>query len=101
MRGHKNRHALAREFGDKAQKFLGRLRVEPGGRLVEDGDPGLTHQQFGQSEPLAHAARERRHALICDTLEADPGERPCDPLAGLAGRQARKASGEGQILARG
>src|SRR5690606_31153520 len=86
-RGHKNRHALAREIGDEAQKLLGRLRVEPRGRFVEDSDPGLAHQQFGQPEPLAHAAREGRHALIGNAVKADPGECPCDPLAGLAGRQ--------------
>src|SRR5690606_7221921 len=63
-------------------------------------DPGLAHQQFGQPEPLAHAAREGRHALIGNAVKADPGECPCDPLAGLAGRQARKARGEGQVLAR-
>ena len=56
MRREDDGHALALQFGDKCEQFLGRLRIEAGSWLVEDRDPHLLHQHLGDPEALAHAA---------------------------------------------
>ena len=53
------------------QQLGRRLRIETGGRLVEDRDLRILHQDFGEAEPLPHAARERLDALVGDVGQAD------------------------------
>ena len=43
----------------------------PGGRLVEDRDLRVLHQDFGKAEPLAHAAREGLDPLVGDVRQSD------------------------------
>ena len=58
VRGQQDRGAVGLERADHVEKFLRRVRVERGGRLVEDGDARPLHQDLGEPEPLAHALRE-------------------------------------------
>jgi hypothetical protein len=64
VRGQQYTHAAVLEIADDVEQLDGRLRIEAGGRLVEDGDLRLFHQDFGKPEPLAHAAREGGDALV-------------------------------------
>src|SRR5690606_12547144 len=57
VRGQQDGHAAPRQVEDEVEQFLRRLRIEARGRLVEDRYPAVTHQQFGNAETLAHAAR--------------------------------------------
>jgi hypothetical protein len=54
VRGKQDGHAVPAL--DQVQQFLRRLRVETGSRFVEDRDAALPHEQFGDAQPLAHAA---------------------------------------------
>src|SRR5438093_1336188 len=78
-----------------------RLRVETGSRLVEDGDLRVLHQDFGECEPLAHAARERLHRLVDDLGQADAFERSLYPLLALDAFEPDQAGGVAQIVAGG
>ena len=69
---------------------MGRLRVEARGRLVEDRDLGVLHQDLGEAEPLAHAAREGRHALFGDVGEPHARERVRDAAIALLRRNAHQ-----------
>src|SRR6266446_4109121 len=64
MGGDQYGDALALEFADHIEKLVSRLRIEPGGRLVQNGNLGMLHDELGKTEPLAHAARERRYGLV-------------------------------------
>ncbi len=57
------------------EQFGGRLRIETGGRFVEDGDLRILHQDLGQAEALPHAAGEGLDGLVGDIAQADMGER--------------------------
>ena len=63
------------EIADDLEQLQGRLRIETRGGLVEDGDLGFLHQDFGEPQPLAHAAREGGDALVRHLGEADMLER--------------------------
>src|SRR5229473_8439545 len=78
MGGDQYRDALALEFADHIEKLVSRLRIEPGGRLVQNGDLGMLHDKLGKTEPLAHAARERRHRLVRHIGEPHACERVGD-----------------------
>jgi hypothetical protein len=51
--------ALALHADDLAVQLATRLRIETGGRLVEDHDLGLVHEREGEGEALTLAARQR------------------------------------------
>ena len=92
MRRQQHRDALVLEALDHLQELEGRLRIETGGRLVENGDLGLLHQDFGKPEPLAHAARKRRDPLVGDVGEPHARERRGDAAAPApAGMPIRRA----------
>ena len=75
MRGEQHRNAFGFEAADDGQQFRSRVRVEPGCRLVENGDLRALHEDFGQAEALSHAAGEGADAFVGGFGEADPLER--------------------------
>ena len=77
------------------------MRIEPRRRLVEDGDLRALHQDFGQAEPLPHAAREGADALVGDFGKADPLERVGDALLALGEAKADQPRGVAQIIGGG
>ena len=86
------------ELADQFEEFLRGLRIEPRGRLVENGDLGLLDDDLGQSEPLAHAARKRRDALFGDIGQPHPRQRRRDaPLPFVKGKP-HQLRGIGQVL---
>ena len=77
------------------------LRVETRRRLVEDRDLRVLHQDFGKPEPLAHAAREGRDALVRHVGEPDMRERSLDLLLALRAIEPHQPRGVAQILGGG
>ena len=75
MRRQQHRDVALLELADDLQQLDRRLRIEAGGRLVEDRDLRVLHQDFGKAEPLPHAARERRDPLVGDVVQPDVVER--------------------------
>ena len=101
MRGQQHRNALALEAADDGEQFGRGVRIEPRGRLVENGDLRALHQNLGKPEPLPHAARKCCDALVGGIGKADPIERVGDPLLALGFPEADQARGVAQIVGRG
>ena len=76
------------------------MRVEGGGRLIEDRNARPLHQHLGKAEPLPHALRERAHPGVRDGAEADALHRLGKAGVDLLARQAGEASGIGEIVER-
>src|SRR5215475_11875090 len=66
MRREEHRHAFPLELLNHVEEFGGRLRVEAGCRLVENGDLGTLHHDLGEAETTFHAVREGAHFLVGD-----------------------------------
>src|SRR6185437_5336607 len=66
MRRQQHRGAAALQLADQSEEFDRGLRVEPRSRLVQDRDLRALDDDLGEAEPLAHAAREGRDALVRD-----------------------------------
>ncbi len=98
MRRQQHGHALALEAADDAEQFRGGVRIESGGRLVEDRDLRALHQDFGKAEPLTHAAREGGHALVGEFGQADAVERLGDTLFPLERTKPDQPRGIAQIV---
>ena len=100
VRGHQHRHAVALERADHVEQFRGGMRIEAGGRLVEDRDRNLFHQDLGKPEPLPHAAGEVADVLVAHVAEPDAIERGGDPRVALGDRNADQAGGVAEIVRR-
>ena len=66
MRRQQHGHAACLSVADDVEQLDGRLRIETGGRLVENRDLRILHQDLGEAETLAHAAGEGLDALVGD-----------------------------------
>ena len=91
MRGQQHAHAVLLELADDIEQLDRRLRIETRGRLVEDRDLRVLHQDFGKRR-AAGACRARRSAprLSMTSEQPDMLERGVD-LAPRA-RRARDRS---------
>jgi hypothetical protein len=85
VRAEEHRAALTAERKDELAHGLRGIRVEAGGRLVEEEDPGLVQRGAGDGHLLLHATRERR-----DRLGA-PLPEPHEPQEALGLRARRRA----------
>ena len=59
-----HRRAPARELPDGLPHLVAGLRVEPGGRLVEEDDRRVADQAHRDVEPASHASRVRRRLAV-------------------------------------
>src|SRR3954454_12943526 len=64
------RDALRRERMDLLPEIAPRLRVDAGGRLVEEQQPRPVQHAGGEREALLPAARERAGELVAPCVEA-------------------------------
>jgi hypothetical protein len=64
MRGEQQGLALLREFAQALPDQVARLRVEAGGRLVEEDHIGIVYQRTRQRQTALHAAGQCRHFRI-------------------------------------
>ena len=89
MRRQQHGDVLVLEVADDLQQLDRRLRVETGGRLVEDRDLRILQQDLRDPEPLPHAARERRDPPVGDVVQPDMIERVAHLLFALIGGRGR------------
>src|SRR6185437_1033579 len=100
MRGEQHRDAIGFEAADHVEEFEGRLRVEAGGRLVEDRDLGALHDHFGKSQAALHAMRVGADAIVADLGEAHAPQTIAESILDLLARNAGKLRGVAEILPR-
>ena len=62
---------LGLEAGDDVPELAARLRIEAGGRLVEEEQLGIADQRAGDGEPLLLAAGELLDPGVALVLELD------------------------------
>src|SRR5262249_35037366 len=99
MRGDDHGHALAPQRADQIQKLARGLRIKARGRLVEDCNCNLAHQDLGNAKPLAHTARVGLDWPVCRLVEMYPVESHADALFDVVTWQAAETSGESQVVA--
>src|SRR5579872_1078199 len=97
MRGQHDRHAVGFQRADEVEEFARRLRIEAAGRLVENGEARPLHQDFGDGEALAHAARISLDPLLRRLGEAHAFQRFGDARISLAAWQADEPGDVAQI----
>src|ERR1700704_2150918 len=100
MRGEQNADAAVLELADDLEQLDRRLRVEARGRLVEDRNLRVLHQDLGEPGALAHAAREGLSPLVDHVREPDMDERVVDPPLALGSIQSDEPRGVAHIVGR-
>ena len=101
MRRQQDAHPAVLEIANDREQFDGRLRIETGGRLIEDRDLRLLHEDFGKCEPLPHAARECLHAVVGNVGKPDVSKRRGDLLLALLSFEPDQARDIAQVVGRG
>lgn len=61
VRGQQDRLTLSVQFAEDLPEREAALRIQPGGRLVEEQGGRPVHDRPGDHETLRHPTRERRH----------------------------------------
>jgi predicted ATPase/DNA-binding SARP family transcriptional activator len=82
LRGEQHRDALPGELPDAVPHLDAGLRVEPGGRLVQEDHRRLPDEAHGDVQAAAHAAGIRRHPPARRVGEAEAGQQVVRDLAG-------------------
>ena len=88
------------EVANDIEEFNGDLGIKARGRLIKDGNFRILHENLGEAEALAHAAREGVHAVVGDLGEPDMGERGRDLVLALLGLETDQAPDIAQIVGR-
>ena len=84
VRDHDRGHAQSLlKASDQVVDRVGRDRVQPGRRLVVEDPLGRESDCAGQSDPLAHPARQVGRHQILDVLELDQSQHLDDPVPDL------------------
>ena len=65
------------------EDVVARLRIDAGGRLVEEQQRRPVDDGDGEVEPPLHAAGEGAGAVVGPVGQADGGEQLVDPVAGV------------------
>src|SRR5215204_1299582 len=84
---------------DRVEQFQRSLRVETRSRLVENGDLRVLDKDFGQSEPLAHTAREGLHWFVDDLRQTDAFQRQPDFFFALIAVKPDQTGRVAQVIA--
>src|SRR5579863_726912 len=101
VRRQQHRYACGLETADNAEEVGGGMRIEARRRLVEDRDLRALHQDFGQAQPLPHAAGKSTDAFVGRIGKTDPIERLGDPLLAFGEAETDQPGGVAQIIRRG
>src|SRR2546423_71157 len=74
VRREKHRRAPVSDAGHKGPDRAARLRIEPGGELVEEYNFRLVDERERDEEPLLLSARERHEPRVALGFQAEPSE---------------------------
>src|SRR5260370_8508033 len=74
MRRQKNRLTFSVEFAQQIPHRAARLRIEPGGRLVEEQNRRIVHQRAPDLQSLNHAAGKTIDLFIGPIDQPEPFE---------------------------
>ena len=100
MRRQQHRLALLQQLLQSLPDEVARLRVEAGGRLVEDEQVGVVHQRARQGEAPLHAARQCADLRLGAAGQAGEVEQMRDARAHRALGQAEVAAIHQQVFRR-
>ena len=99
MRGHENRNAdFLAELADVVPDGAAGLRIEAGGRFVEEQHLGMMHQAAGDFEAALHAAGKSPHDRFAAIGQGDHFEHLGDPLHAFTPRDVVKHGVKDQIF---
>ena len=101
VRREHERHALPLQLVEPLPHEVARLRVEAGGRLVEQHELGLVDQRPGDREPALHAAGQLVDPVVAAVGQLHEVQQLVGPLADHGARQAEVAAVDEQVLADG
>ena len=83
MRRYQHGHAFAGELVNLVPELAPGLRIDPGGRLIEQQDLGVVQHSSRQREALFPAARKLARELTGAARQPQPLERGIDPRVAL------------------
>ena len=86
---------------DHPPQLVATLRVETGGRFVEEQDRRLVDQRRGEVEPTPHAAGVGARHPVGRVRERETSEEIVSPSFDLGPRQVRELADQAQVLAAG
>ena len=87
---------IVADLGQQVEEAVALLRVEAGGRLVDDDQLWIADQRLGDAETLAHAAGEACDRLVADSPEVGLVEQRLDHC--LAVGLARDSLEDGDLV---
>ena len=99
LRAEQHRRALPGEFLDAVPHFDARLRVESGGRLVQEDHRRVPDEAHGDVQAAAHASGIRRHPSLRRVSELEAGQQAVRDLAGTL--QVPQSGHQHQVLPAG
>jgi hypothetical protein len=77
------------------------VRIQPGGRLVEEDEPGVAEEGHGQVEPPLHATRVGRHHLTGRLDQLEPLEQLAGAAATFSSVQVMEVGHQDEVLLAG
>ena len=81
LSGEKDGSPRASQLADDLPHGPAASGVEPGGRLIEEDQPGVTHEGHGQVQPATHASRVGARHLPGGVGQVETAEQRVDPAA--------------------
>ena len=101
LRGQQQGHPLPDPVGDGLPQPEPAVRVEPGGRLVEEDHRRPGHQGTGQVQPAAHAARVGLRGPVGRVGQLEPLQQLGRPRPGLPAAEVVEPADHLQVLLAG
>ena len=99
--GQKQRGALALEVSNRIPDLVAAARVEPGGRLVEEEDPGLRQQARAQVEPPSHPPGVGPGRAVGCICQIEVAEQPIGAFGRLLPGEVEESPEHLEVLAPG
>jgi hypothetical protein len=95
------RHSLLHQAADELPDVVAALRVEPGGRFVQEQHRRARDEAGGEIEAAAHAAGERAHEPVAGLFEPELGDQLACALANQGARHVVQPPDELEVGACG
>jgi hypothetical protein len=98
LRGEQDRDPFGDQSADHGPHVGTAVRVQSGGRLVQEQHPGAADQAGRQVQPAAHSARVRLHGPAGGIGQLEAGQQLGRPGPGLRPRQAEQAADHDEVV---